>query len=103
MYSILCYRPCYSGKSRYIVKVNTLSEVAAFILLKHKTIEHVKDLTRKESIILWRKCYALEQARYNKLHSSQQFSETLQTPEFYAHELCLNSIYRIARNSKRDK
>lgn len=100
MYSILCCRPCYNGKARYVVKVNTLSEVAAFILLEHKTIEHVKDLTRRESIILWRKCYAIEQARYNKLHASRQFSETLQTPEFYTHELCLNSIYRILRNSK---
>ena len=101
MYSIQCYRPCYSGKSRYVVQVNTLSEAAAFILLNHRSIDCVKGLTRKESIILWRKCYALEQIRYNKLHSSQQFSETLQTPEFYAHELCLNSIYRIARNSRR--
>lgn len=101
MYSIQCYRPCYSGKSRYIVKVNTLSEVAAFILSTHRSIDCVKGLTRKESIILWKKCYSLEQARYNKMHTLQQFSETLQTPEFYAHELCLNSIYRIARNSRR--
>lgn len=100
MYSIQCYRPCYSGKSKYIVKVNTLSEAAAFILSTHRSTECVKGLTRKESIILWRKCYAIEQARYNKLHASQQFSETLQTPEFYNHELCLNSIYRILRNSK---
>lgn len=101
MYSILCCRPCYSGKSRYVVKLNTLSEVAAFILLKHMTIEHVKDLTRKESIILWRKCYALEQARYNKMHTLQQSSADIQPVELYAHELCLNSIYRIARNSKK--
>ena len=101
MYSIQCYRPCYSGKSRYIVKVRTLSEVAAFILSTHRSIDCVKGLTRKESIILWKKCYSLEQTRYNKMHTSQQSSADIQPVELYAHELCLNSIYRIARNSKR--
>lgn len=100
MYSIQCYRPCYSGKSRYIIKVNTLSEAAAFILLNHRSIDCVKGLTRKESIILWRKCYAIEQARYNKMHISQQSSADIQPVELYTHDLCLNSIYRIARNSK---
>ena len=100
MYSIQCYRPCYSGKSRYVVQVNTLSEAAAFILLNHRTIDCVKDLTRKESILLWRKCYAIAQARYNKMHTLQQSSEDIQPVESYTHALCLNSIYRIARNSK---
>lgn len=99
MYSIKFYRPSYGKKARYIIKVNTLSEVAAVIMLKHKTIECVQNLTHRETVILWKKCYSLEQARYRKEQSEQDPAKEAQTSEFYTHELCLNSIYRIFRNS----
>lgn len=59
MYSIQMCRPCCSGKTKYIVKVNTLSDVAAFVIGKRIKIDAVLDLTKREQLILWRKCYAI--------------------------------------------
>jgi hypothetical protein len=59
MYSIQMTRPGYSGKTKYIVKVNTLSDVAAFIILKYLKVDAVLNLTRRERLMLWRKCYAI--------------------------------------------
>jgi hypothetical protein len=59
MYSIQVRRPGYSGKTTYIVKVNTLSDAAAFIIAKHLKVDAVLFLTKKERLILWRKCYAI--------------------------------------------
>lgn len=59
MYSIQMTRPGYSGKTKYIVKVNTLSDAAAFVIVKHLKVDAVLNLTKKERLILWRKCYAI--------------------------------------------
>lgn len=59
MYSIQMRRPGYSGKTKYIVKVKTLSDAAAFVIAKHLKIDAVLYLTKREHLMLWRKCYAI--------------------------------------------
>ena len=59
MYSIQMRRPGYSGKTTYIVKVNTLSDAAAFIIAKQLKVDCVLNLTKREHLMLWRKCYAI--------------------------------------------
>ena len=63
MYSIQMCRPGYSGKTKYIVKVKTLSDAAAFIIAKQMKVDTVLNLTKKERLILWRKCYSLLSAK----------------------------------------
>ena len=59
MYSIQMCRPGYSGKTKYIVKVKTLSDAAAFTIANHLKVTAVLYLTKRERLILWRKCYAI--------------------------------------------
>lgn len=59
MYSIQMCRPGYSGKIKYIVKVKTLSDAAAFTIANHLKVNAVLYLTKRERLILWRKCYAI--------------------------------------------
>lgn len=63
MYSIQMCRPGYSGKTKYIVKVKTLSDAAAFIIANHLKVNAVLYLTKREWLILWRKCYAILSAK----------------------------------------
>lgn len=77
MYSIQMCRPGYSGKTKYIVKVKTLSDAAAFIIANHLKVTAVLYLTKRERLILWRKCYAIISAKefrhkdiyWRRLHS----------------------------------
>lgn len=59
MYSIQMRRPGYSGKATYIIKVKTLSDAAAFVIAKELKVDCVLGLTKREHLMLWRKCYAI--------------------------------------------
>ena len=63
MYSIQMRRPGYSCKTTYIVKVKTLSDAAAFIIAKQMKVDTVLNLTKRERLILWRKCCAIISAK----------------------------------------
>jgi hypothetical protein len=83
MYSIQVHRPGYSGKTTYIVKVKTLSDAAAFIIAKHLKVDAVLYLTKKERLILWRKCCAI-----------------IAKKEFKHKDICLWRLHYIFKRSK---
>jgi hypothetical protein len=77
------FRPGHSGKTTYIVKVNTLSDAAAFIIAKHLKLDSVLYLTKKERLILWRKCCAIVAKK-----------------EFKHKDICLWRLHSIFKRTK---